>query len=114
ALLTTRPAGLAPALQKLLSDRAMVVDALGGLAFYEDRQTPRQILRRQHTYTPEARAVMIDTLSSRPSFAKALLNAVQQGKIQPREISAFHARQILAFEDAALSQKLTEVWGDLR
>jgi putative heme-binding domain-containing protein len=57
---------------------------------------------------------MIDTLSIRPAYAKALLKAVRDKRIQPSEITAFHARQILAFDDAELTKELTELWGDLR
>jgi putative heme-binding domain-containing protein len=47
-------------------------------------------------------------------YAKTLLSAVKNKQIAATDISAFHARQIRAFEDEALTKDLTEVWGDVR
>jgi mono/diheme cytochrome c family protein len=57
---------------------------------------------------------LLSTLVSRPTFAQALLDAVAEGRIPRADISAFHARQIRSLDDAALTRKLGEVWGDLR
>ena len=57
---------------------------------------------------------MINTLASRPSYAKALLAAIREKKIAPNEISAFHARQIRSFDDESLNKELSELWGDVR
>jgi putative heme-binding domain-containing protein len=57
---------------------------------------------------------MINTLASRPSYAKDLLRAVRNNKVAVNEISAFHARQIRSFNDDAITQQLVEVWGDVR
>jgi hypothetical protein len=51
---------------------------------------------------------------SRPAYAKALLQAVRDKKIQSSEITAYHARQIRSFENEALTKDLTELWGDVR
>jgi putative heme-binding domain-containing protein len=114
ALLAGRPADFAPVLQGLLGDRAMVVEALRGLAQYDDPKTPERIFQQMGSYSPEARAEMINTLASRPAFALALLAAVRDKKIAPGEISAFHARQIRAFDRADLNEQLSELWGEVR
>jgi putative heme-binding domain-containing protein len=57
---------------------------------------------------------MIATLASRPSYAKTLLSALREKKITPAEVSAFYARQILAFEDPDLTAQLIELWGNVR
>ena len=114
ALLVSPPPDLAPVLHGLLGDRIVLTEALRGLANYDHPATPDQILNHMGLYTHDARAEMINTLVSRPAYAKALLAAVKAKRIPVSEISAFHARQIRAFDDAELTEELTEVWGDVR
>lgn len=114
AVLAGKPEGFAPTLQDLCGDRAVNVEAIRGLALYDDPNTPGRLFGPVGIYSPEARAEMITTLSSRPDYAKALLAAVREGRIKPGEITAFHARQIRAFDNAELTSELTELWGDLR
>ena len=44
----------------------------------------------------------------------ALLDAMEQGKVPRRDLSAFTARQLLSLNDKALTDKLTKVWGVVR
>jgi putative heme-binding domain-containing protein len=53
------------------------------------------------------------TLVSRPAFARALLDQIAAGKIPREDLTAFHARQVQSLGDAALSRRLSEVWGEL-
>ena len=114
ALLAGKPEGFAATLQTMCGDRAVAVEVLRGLALYDDPKTPERILAAMHVYSPEARAAMIDTLATRPEYSLALLGAVRENRIEPSEISAFHARQIRAFDDAELTRQLSELWGDVR
>ena len=56
----------------------------------------------------------METLVSRAAFAKPLLEQIAAGKIPRADLTAFHARQIRSFNDAALTQRLTDAWGELR
>ena len=114
SLLSSRPPEFAPILFKLLGDRAMVREAIRGLAQYEHPDAPKQILNRSKGYNPEERSEMINTLASRPTYAKALLSAIRDKTIAPNEVSAFHARQIRSFDDSALNLELSGTWGDVR
>jgi putative membrane-bound dehydrogenase-like protein len=114
SLLSSRPADLTAILFKLLGDRAMVREAIRGLAQFEHPDAPKQILNRSRGFNPAERGEMINTLASRPSYAKALLSAVRDKTVAASEISAFHARQIRSFDDDALNQELSETWGDVR
>lgn len=114
ALLVGKPADYVPTLFNLLGDRAIMVEAIRGLAQYDHPDTPQQIINRASSYGLAERAEMINTLVSRPAYAKALLKAVRERKVATSEISAFHARQIRSFEDEALNKDLTELWGDVR
>lgn len=114
AILRGRPADFAPTLQRLVGDRAVMVEALRGLAAYDDPATPAQTLRHLRIFSPEARVEWINTLASRPAYAKALLQAIREGQLAANEISAFHARQIREFGDEELTRELAELWGDVR
>ncbi|SFI49237.1 PVC-type heme-binding CxxCH protein [Planctomicrobium piriforme] len=114
SLLISRPDDYIPTLFKLLSDRIMVREAIHGLALYDHPEIPAKILARAGNYDPAERAEMIQTLVSRPAYAKALLDAVRNKKVAANELTAFHARQICSFNNDALTKELTELWGDVR
>ncbi len=106
--------GLGQLLRSLLSDRELRRAALRALAAVEQPDTPSLILQHYSDFSDAEKADAIATLISRPSSAMALLNAMEAGKIPRRDLSAFAARQLLTFKDAALTAKLTKVWGTLR
>jgi putative membrane-bound dehydrogenase-like protein len=114
SLLVSKPADYVPTLFNLLGDRAMILEAIRGLAQYDHPDTPQQLLNRSGIFGIPERAEMINTLVSRPAYAKVLLAALRSQKVAASEISAFHARQIQSFEDEALTKELTELWGDVR
>jgi len=114
SLLKGRPVDFAPTLFRLLGDRAMVREAIRGLGMVDHADTPSKIFEKSKSFGPAERVEMINTLSSRPSYAKALLVAIREKKIVPNEISAFHARQIRSFDDENLNKELSELWGDVR
>jgi len=114
SLIDSRPNDYAETLLQLLDDRTLIGEAIRGLAFYEHPSTPQSLLNRIRTFGPEERVVMINTLASRPSYAKELLRAVREKAVSASEISAFHARQIRSFNDQAITNALVEVWGDVR
>ena len=105
---------LAPALHKLLDEGAMRSAALRALASYPHPATPGLIVARYAAISPSEKQDAIGTLASRPSFARALLAAVEQKKIPANDISAFTARQLSALGDEQVSSKLAKVWGKIR
>ena len=113
-LVTAKPEGLVALLHKLADDREMMVEAIRGLATVDHAETPKRVLDKWPRLSPEGRSVAMSTLVSRPSYAKALLAAVAADQVPRREVSAFHARQILSFGDDALTKQLTQVWGEVR
>jgi putative membrane-bound dehydrogenase-like protein len=113
-LVTSKPDDLATLLLKLLDDREMIVEAIRGLASIDHAEAPRRIIDRFARLTPEGKSLAVSTLVSRPSYAKELLAAVAADQIPRREVSAFHARQILSFGNDELTQQLTQVWGEVR
>jgi len=113
-LIDSRVDNLGLLLPKLIGDRVLANDVVRGLAACDEPQTPRLVLDNYPRLDPEGRGIAITTLVSRPTWAKALLNAVSSGLIARGDLSAFHARQIRSFEDEALNARLGEVWGETR
>ena len=109
-LIEARPDDLRELCTKLLEVRGLNTAAARGLALFDDPEIGNQLAK---SYRKFATSIM-DTLVARPAFAKAMLAEMAAGRIPRTELSAFHARQIRAFNDEALSQQLVEAWGELR
>jgi putative membrane-bound dehydrogenase-like protein len=103
-----------PLLRGLLDDRALRGPAIRALAGFEDASVPRLILKHYAGLTESEKADAVATLASRRGYALALLDAMGQGKVDRRDLSAFTARQLLALNDSVLTEKLTRVWGAVR
>jgi putative heme-binding domain-containing protein len=113
-LVETRAVDLLPLLRDLLADRGMRGPALRGLAAANDPATPSLILRHYPTFTDAEKADAVATLTSRPAYALALLDALEKGVVARRDISAFTVRHMLGFKNKRLTDKLNQVWGSIR
>lgn len=113
-LIESRPPDLRELCGRLLEVRGLGVVAARGLALSEDPAIGERLAKVYRKFSPQERTALLDTLVSRPSFAKALLAEMATGAIAKTDLGAFHARQIRGFGDDALTKQLTEVWGELR
>ena len=100
--------------ESLLNVRTLSTTAARGLAAFDDPAIGDKLAKSYNGFYPSERPAVMDTLVSRPSFAKALLEAIATGKIARTEVSAMNARQIRGFNDDTLTKKLAEVWGEQR
>jgi putative heme-binding domain-containing protein len=114
SLIEKQPPDLLPLLRKLVGDRAVCGLALRGLASYSDPLIPQLILEQYATFSDADKADAIATLASRPAYALALLDAMEKERVPRRDLSAFTARQLIAFGDKKLTERLTKVWGSIR
>lgn len=114
SLAQERAADTLPLLKQLAVDIGVAGEAVRGLAGYDDPTVPELILSRYQYLDPQGKIFAVDTLSSRPSYAKALLEAVATGRVPKYAITASHARQIGGFNDDSLLTTLKSVWGSLR
>jgi putative membrane-bound dehydrogenase-like protein len=101
-------------LHDLLGDAAVRGAAIRALAAANDAQTPTRIIAKYATLTSEEKRDAIQTLSSRPPFAAALLDAVEAGTVPRGDLSTLDVRQISELKDDALSKRLAKVWGTIR
>jgi putative heme-binding domain-containing protein len=114
ALLSKKDPSLVPVLQALVSDKALRGPAIRGLAVYHDVATPRVILQVYLALTEAEKTDAIQTLTSRPPYALALLDAVEHGTVSRTDLSAFTVRQLMGLKDSAVADKLRKVWGTIR
>jgi putative heme-binding domain-containing protein len=114
ALVERRAPDLGPYLHALLEDKALRGTALRSLAAYDDPATPRVILGRYADYFATERSDAIATLAARPAWALELLGAIERGQIARRDVSVSIARQLLAFGDPPINERLEAAWGKVQ
>lgn len=114
SLIESRAEDLRSLCESLLDDRTVNAMAAQGLSLFDDPALGAAIAKRYRRFELAARPRVIETLVSRPAWARSLLAAVANGSVPKSELSAFHARQIAAHGDEALTAELSRVWGDLR
>lgn len=114
SLLGARDEQLAGTMQQLIGDPQLRADALRGLAAYDDPQTPGLILAAYGDLNPVERRDALATLAARADYASALLDAVADKRIATGEISADVIRQLRNLDNAALDDRIKQVWGEVR
>ena len=113
-LVSRKTPEFAPTLRDLLADPAVRGAAVRGLASYPDAESAAAILKAYPGFSAEEKADAIQTLGSRPTFALALLDAIEKGTVPKADVTAFSARQILALNNKDVTAKLATAWGTVR
>jgi putative membrane-bound dehydrogenase-like protein len=113
-LIDNRPPDLRAICEQLLGVRYLNVTALRGLSLFDDPAIGDKLAKSVRSFHLTERPTVIDTLASRPTFARSLLNEIAAGKIAATDLTPIHARQIRSFGDEQLTKRLTELWGELR
>jgi putative heme-binding domain-containing protein len=114
SLAQTHDPQLVPLLHGLLDDRAMAGAALRALAGYADEGAPGVIFNHYKSLSDADKRDAILTLSSRPAWALALLDAIKQGAVPKQDLTAFNVRQIANLNDRHVGEALKSVWGPIR
>ncbi len=113
-LIDNRAPGLRQICEQLVAEQFLNSVAARGLAGFDDPAVGAKLIRAYRQFHPSERGQLLSVLVSRVAFAQALLDAAAEGRIPRADISAYHARQMRSLNDAALTRKLAEVWGELR
>ncbi len=114
ALVDSREAGFDQLLFTLLNDPDVRQVAIRGLAQFQSADTALAILQVYQSLTPGEKQVAIETLASREPWAVKFLDAVEQNRIPPSDITAFTARQLRAIGSDAITTRVKRLWGELR
>jgi putative membrane-bound dehydrogenase-like protein len=114
ALAGAKDAELPKLLRTLLDDKAVSGAALRALAAYDDRDTPQIILEKYADFAPADRQAALSTLSSRPAYALALLDALEQKKVPRTDVTSFQIADLQNLKDDQVVKRLGEAWGAVR
>ncbi|MFO1009739.1 MAG: PVC-type heme-binding CxxCH protein [Planctomycetota bacterium] len=114
ALVRGKDAEVAPILRALLDDAALRGPALRALASFADAEAPAAVLARYASFSVDEKRDALNALAARASSARALLDAVADGRVPRADLGAFVVRALQNLGDAALSARLKDVWGEVR
>ncbi len=114
SLAGARADGIREICMKLLRHRYLNLTAAQGLATETDPLVGVEMVKAYRRFDPLHRPSLISIVVSRSGWAKSLLAAVEEGRIDRTEISPFQARQIASFGDPELDALLAKTWGQVR
>lgn len=95
----------------LLEDQRLNATAAEGLAGSDDLDVAKALLKNYTKFRSPQRPTVIGILSSRRTFATALLKAVDDGKIPRDAITPYDLRQMRSLGAPDLVARLERVWG---
>ncbi len=113
-LVQNRADNLLPIVQSLLADADLAPEAIRALAVLGSPETPTLLISAFNGLRPNARLDAINTLSSRPTFARALIEAVRTQKINKQEVGPFQVRQLRSLNVPDIERSLVELWPESR
>jgi putative heme-binding domain-containing protein len=114
ALVGAKDATLAPALQRLLGEPALRGPAVRALTGYDDAWTPWLVLAVYRQFTDPEKRDALNTLASRPMFARVLVAAIEQNVLPARDLTAEIVRQVRNLGQTDINAKLDHLWGAVR
>ncbi len=104
----------AKSFQSVLLEPELRGAAIRALASLDDSHTPTAILKAYAKLTPQEKRDAVNTLVSRPAFARTLLTAVEKQQVPRTDLHAYNVRQLLRFKDEELNRRIKQVWGEIR
>jgi putative heme-binding domain-containing protein len=114
ALVSSRDDGLPPVLQRLVDDPTIQKQAIDGLAAVPSDGTPAALVTAYEGLPADCRQAAIATLTSRPAWTLALLDAVAANAVPRGDLSAFTVGRLAQSADPKVIARLNEVWGTIR
>lgn len=114
SLIEAKPDDLRKLCEQLMRTSHVNVVAARGLARFDDPAAAQLIVDSYRSYREPQRPELIAILVSRPSFARVLFEALEQGRIRKSNVTAIHVRQLRTLGDEELLARVNEVWGEVR
>lgn len=109
-LLSQKNQGASDTLESLLDEPEMILDAIRGYAVVENKSAPRILLNRYSKMQPDQQRAVVETLSSRHSYASQLLNALVSNVVPKSDIPPHVARTM----EQQLGEKFLSVFGQVK
>jgi putative heme-binding domain-containing protein len=102
-----------PVFLRLLDDASFRAPIIPLLARFDSPDAAGALLLRFDGFDESGRSAALNTLTSRASFALALLDAVSAGKLKREQLTAFHVRQLTQLKNEDVDRRVTAVWGKI-
>ena len=103
-----------PVFTKLLDDPSLRTPAINLLARFDDASVSAALLNSFTNFAIADRNATLEALTSRPSFAVSLLDAVAAGRIPRDHLTAFHITRLLSLRNAEVDRRVTAAWGRIQ
>ncbi len=107
------PASL-PAFLSLLDESKFRAAVLPLLARFDQPEVARAILGHFASWDAGERVAALNALTSRASFALALLDAVSAGELKRDQLTSYHVRQLTQLRNPEVDRRVQAVWGRLQ
>ena len=100
-----------PVFLELLDDDAFRTPAIGIVGRFNAPGVAPALLVRLDRFGAADRGAALAALTSRPSYALALLDAVASGVVKRDLLTAYHVRQLAGLRDAEVTRRVAATWG---
>ena len=84
------------------------------LARFEAPSVSAALIKQFNSYSPTEKSAALTTLTGRPRYAVALLDAVGSDAIAREELTAFHVRQLTSLGNAGVDSRVKAIWGPIK
>jgi putative membrane-bound dehydrogenase-like protein len=95
----------------LLDDNRFRARIIPLLARFESPKAAEALVSRLNNFDTDEKNAALNTLTSRASFAKGLLTAIERGHVKRDAVNAFHIRQLTQLNSADITAAVTKTWG---
>jgi putative membrane-bound dehydrogenase-like protein len=103
-----------PVFTRLLNETSFRTPAINLLARFDDASVSAALLNSFTNFATADRTAALQALTSRPSFALALLDAVAANKLPRDQLTAFHITRLLNLKNAEVDRRVTAAWGRIQ
>ena len=93
----------------LLDEPELRIAAIRAVAAFDDRDLGSLLLQRYETFDAAEKLAVVQTLSSRSSYGRRLMDALENETIPKRDVPAYSARQL----HRVVGSGFLEVWGPI-
>ncbi len=98
-------------LLKLLEQPELVRATLPLLRRYKSPAVAATLLTNMPQWQEASATAAMELLTSRSTWALALLDAVDEGRVSASVVTAYHVRQMVGLGDSGLTERLEASWG---
>lgn len=108
-LVSKRRSEVIPLLSSLINDRDLQLKAIQGIAAFDEKELADSLISSYSKFDASTKLEVLQTLAARPSYGRALLDALKGDKISKSEIPAYVARQL----KRVVGLGFVEFWGNV-